>query len=170
MMEHAAGGPGRDRTSDLGIMSSGTSVSGRAGSCSLGHETVARQGLHATKRDRAEAVADVVRQDCWVGCWVTTLGGARGGYPSQPWLYRRDVAPEAEALLREALALPDGARAEIAATLLASLDAPASENCEEARRLWAEELERRARRVSSGEVAGEDWANVRQRVADELAG
>lgn len=32
-----------------------------------------------------------------------------------------------------------------------------------------QELERRARRVLSGEAAGEVWAVVRQRVADELA-
>jgi hypothetical protein len=94
----------------------------------------------------------------------------RGGNPRPPWLYRRTVAPEAEALLQKALALPDDARAEIAATLLASLDAQPSEDLKEVRRLWAEELERRSRRVSSGEVAGEDWASARQRVADELAG
>jgi hypothetical protein len=125
-------------------------------------------------RNRAEHVANLLRRDCWVGSWVRSTRRARGvtcgGCPGQPWLYRRDVAPEAEALLQEALALPDDARAEIAATLLAGLDAPPSEDPEEVRRLWAEELERRARNVLAGEVAGQDWASIRQRVADELAG
>jgi len=37
------------------------------------------------------------------------------------------------------------------------------------RTLWAQELEERARRVLSGESPGEDWAIVRQRLANELA-
>jgi hypothetical protein len=34
--------------------------------------------------------------------------------------------------------------------------------------VWALELERRAERVLSGEAATEDWATVRDRVADRL--
>ena len=77
---------------------------------------------------------------------------------------------QAAALLQEVLALPEEDRADVAAELLASLDAPAPDDPAAARSLWAQELESRARRMLSGEVAGEDWASVRQRLADELAG
>jgi hypothetical protein len=76
---------------------------------------------------------------------------------------------EAEALLRDALALPVEDRADVAAELLASLDAPAADDPETVRSLWSEELDRRARRVLSGKAVGEDWSIVRQRLADELA-
>ena len=75
---------------------------------------------------------------------------------------------EAEALLREALALPDEDRADVAAELLASLDSPVADDPAVVRDLWSQELQRRARRVLSGEAVGEDWSAVRQRLADEL--
>ena len=68
------------------------------------------------------------------------------------------------------LALPEEDRADVAAELLASLDGPAPDDPATVRSLWARELESRARRMLSGEVLGEDWASVRQRLADELAG
>jgi hypothetical protein len=80
------------------------------------------------------------------------------------------VTNQAEALLREALALPEGDRADVAAELLASLDMPASDDPATVRSLWAQELERRARRMLSGKAVGEEWSGVRQRLADELAG
>ena len=80
------------------------------------------------------------------------------------------MATEAEALLREALGLPEEARADLAAELLASLDPAPSDDPAITRSLWSEELERRAKRVLSGEAVGEDWASVRERLADELAG
>jgi hypothetical protein len=80
------------------------------------------------------------------------------------------MATEAEALLREALALPDEARADIAAELLASLDSPSADDPGTSRTLWSQELERRAKRVLSGEAVEEDWASVRERLANELAG
>lgn len=55
------------------------------------------------------------------------------------------MATEAEALLREALALPNESRADIAAELLASLDAPPPDDPTTTRILWSEELERDAR-------------------------
>jgi hypothetical protein len=64
----------------------------------------------------------------------------------------------------------------VAAELLASLDAPSGDDLvspddsASVRNLWSQELERRARRVLSGAAVGEDWARVRQRLADELAG
>jgi hypothetical protein len=80
------------------------------------------------------------------------------------------MTSQAEALLREALALPEADRADVAAELLASLDTPASDDPATVRTLWAQELERRARRMLSGQAVGEDWSGVRQRLADELAG
>jgi hypothetical protein len=80
------------------------------------------------------------------------------------------VTKQAEDLLREALALPEGDRADVAAELLASLDAPVADDAAIVRALWAQELERRARRMLSREGVGEDWSDVRQRLTDELAG
>ena len=75
-----------------------------------------------------------------------------------------------EALLREALALPEPERADLAAELLASLDEPADDDPETVSALWSEELDRRARRVLSRDASGEDWDSLRHRLADELKG
>ena len=75
---------------------------------------------------------------------------------------------ESDALLRDALALPTGERADVAAELLASLDEPAFEDAEEVRAVWAEELEWRARRAVSGEDVGEAWPALRDRVYNKL--
>jgi hypothetical protein len=79
------------------------------------------------------------------------------------------VTSDAEAVLREALALSLDDRADLAAELLASLEEPADDS-ETVRALWADELQKRANRALSGQAPEEDWANVRQRLADELAG
>ena len=70
-------------------------------------------------------------------------------------------------LLREALALPVDERANVAAQLLASLDDEdvATEDIEAA---WAAELERRARRVLSGQSEGTPREDVRRRAEAEL--
>ncbi|HET9078510.1 MAG TPA: addiction module protein [Acidimicrobiales bacterium] len=78
------------------------------------------------------------------------------------------MTTDAQAVLREALDLSREDRAGIAAELLASLDEP--EGADAVQSLWARELEQRARRALSGQSPGEDWARVRQRLADELAG
>lgn len=80
------------------------------------------------------------------------------------------MTAQAEALLRQALALPEEDRADVAAQLLASLDAPAADDPATVQTLWSQELKRRAKRVLTGEAVGEDWSSVRQRLADELAG
>jgi len=79
------------------------------------------------------------------------------------------MAMKAEDLRREALALTDGERADLAAELLASLE-QAEDDAEVVRVAWAEEIERRARMVIAGESATEPWETVRQRIVDELAG
>lgn len=78
------------------------------------------------------------------------------------------MTSEAETILRNALALRDEDRADLAAHLLASLDSPAVDDPATIGAVWASELERRAARVLSGKVATEDWATVRDRVADRL--
>jgi hypothetical protein len=65
----------------------------------------------------------------------------------------------ARKLLRDALSLPLKDRAVVAAELLASLDEPA-EAAAEVQAAWAEEIERRARRVLAGEAGGRPWAEV----------
>ena len=70
-------------------------------------------------------------------------------------------------LLREALALPVDERADVAAQLLASLDDEdvATEDIEAT---WAAEIEKRARRVLSGQSEGIPWEDVRRRAEADL--
>ena len=71
----------------------------------------------------------------------------------------------AKRLLKEALALPDAERAELAAELMASFDGPPDPDVEAA---WAAEIERRAAKVLSGESQGVPWDEVRERIEREL--
>ena len=71
-------------------------------------------------------------------------------------------------LLREALALPVNQRADVAAELLASLDDVPTEDLAEVEAAWAEEIEKRARRVMAGESSGTPWEEVRRRAEAEL--
>ena len=57
----------------------------------------------------------------------------------------------------------------MAAELLASLDEAPATNPTEVEAAWAHEIERRARRVMSGESVGEPWEDVRARVTQRLA-
>ena len=66
------------------------------------------------------------------------------------------------------MALPVKERADLAAELLASLDDAAAEDPAEVEAAWAAEIERRARRVMSGETAGIPWEDVRRRAEAEL--
>ena len=79
------------------------------------------------------------------------------------------MSPRAQDLLREALTLPAEERADLAAELLASLEEAPATNPAEVEAAWAREIERRARRVMSGESAGEPWDDVRARVIQRLA-
>jgi putative addiction module component (TIGR02574 family) len=73
-----------------------------------------------------------------------------------------------QALLREALALPADERADVAAELLASLDEAPPDDPAEVEAAWAREIERRARRVMTGESTGEPWEDVRARAMKRL--
>jgi hypothetical protein len=78
------------------------------------------------------------------------------------------MSGEAEAVLREALALPTDQRADVAAGLLASLEDFPDDDLAVVRDEWAQELAARARRALGGEAVTEDWNDVRRRVADQL--
>jgi putative addiction module component (TIGR02574 family) len=71
------------------------------------------------------------------------------------------MSPKALQLLREALSLPPKARADIAGTLLRSLDIEDDPDVEAA---WAVEIERRLRDVQSGKVKLIPWEQVRRRL------
>lgn len=79
------------------------------------------------------------------------------------------MTSETETILREALALQDAERADLAAHLIASLDSPATGDPQAIERAWGAELERRATLVLAGDPT-EDWASVRSRVAEHLKG
>ena len=78
------------------------------------------------------------------------------------------MTSRAQELLREALTLPIAERADVAAELLASLDAAETDHPAEVEAAWASEIKRRARRVVAGESAGIPWSEVRQRAEAEL--
>jgi putative addiction module component (TIGR02574 family) len=78
------------------------------------------------------------------------------------------MTSRAQDLLREALTLPIDERADVAAELLASLDDAAAEDPAEVAAAWAAEIERRARRVTSGESQGIPWEDVKARAEAEL--
>ena len=79
------------------------------------------------------------------------------------------MTDRAQELLRDALSLPVNERADVAAELLASLDEAPAQNPAQIEAAWAREIERRARRVMSGESVGGPWDDVRARVARRLA-
>lgn len=68
-------------------------------------------------------------------------------------------------LKKTAAQLPEQERAELALSLIESLDGPADPDVEEA---WAQEVERRVREVESGEAAlipaDEVFARIRRRL------
>jgi putative addiction module component (TIGR02574 family) len=66
---------------------------------------------------------------------------------------------EAQELLKKALALPDKERADLAGSLIDSLDDSVDENAEAA---WQEEIVRRLEDVPSAKVKTTSWDEVRQ--------
>jgi putative addiction module component (TIGR02574 family) len=67
---------------------------------------------------------------------------------------------EAQELLKKALALPDKERADLAGSLIESLDDTVDENAEAA---WQEEIVRRLEDVQSGRVKATSWDDVRKK-------
>jgi putative addiction module component (TIGR02574 family) len=77
------------------------------------------------------------------------------------------MTAEVSELLKKALALPPEARAELADSLLESLDAePADEGVEAA---WSVEIQRRIEEIDSGKVQMIPYEEVRRRLAARLA-
>jgi len=77
------------------------------------------------------------------------------------------MTDRAQALLREALALPLEERANVAAELLASLDG-AETDVADVEAAWAAEIDKRARRVLAGDSLGNPWEDVRRRAEADL--
>lgn len=67
---------------------------------------------------------------------------------------------EAAVLLKKALTLPEKERAELASSLIDSLDASADEDVEAA---WQEEIARRIESLRSGETRTTPWEDVRKK-------
>ena len=73
-----------------------------------------------------------------------------------------------QSLLREVLLLPEDERADLVAELLVSLEGPPEGDAAAVEQAWADELERRARKVLAGESHGQDWDQLRDRVRSAL--
>lgn len=86
----------------------------------------------------------------------------------RPGVYNASMTQRAQEVLRAALTLPSHERADVAAELLASLEEPTTDDSVAVQAAWAQEIEKRARRVLTGESAGEPWETVRRRVAGRL--
>lgn len=77
------------------------------------------------------------------------------------------MSPEVSELLKKALTLPAKARAELAGSLLESLDdEPAEEGIEAA---WSEEIKRRIEEIDSGKVEMIPYEEVRRRLLARLS-
>ncbi len=77
------------------------------------------------------------------------------------------MTQEARELLQKALALPEQERAELAGSLIASLDKIVDQDAEAA---WQQEIVRRAREVESGTVEAVSWEEVKQKERTLLHG
>jgi putative addiction module component (TIGR02574 family) len=71
------------------------------------------------------------------------------------------MSEKGQKVLEEALALPPEDRADLAATLIESLDEKEDEAVEEA---WAREIQQRMREVESGAVKTVPWSEARKRI------
>ncbi|MBX3468470.1 MAG: addiction module protein [Planctomycetes bacterium] len=78
---------------------------------------------------------------------------------------RSPMTDRSRELLAEVLRLPLPERAEFAAEVLASID---GEDDADAEAAWLAEIERRGRRVLSGQSQGRPWEEVRARIEGRL--
>ena len=74
------------------------------------------------------------------------------------------VTTSANRVLKDALGLSEKERAEVAARLIASLDAASSDDADQVREAWAAEIERRCAALDTGTATTEDWDDVRRRI------
>lgn len=75
------------------------------------------------------------------------------------------MTKKAEAILKDALALDDSERADIASRLLESIEPPADAGVE---RAWREEVRRRVAQVDAGEGHLIPWEEVREQLFARL--
>jgi putative addiction module component (TIGR02574 family) len=68
----------------------------------------------------------------------------------------------AQEILQTALQLPDNERADLAASLIESLDQTFDTDAQDA---WAQEVSRRVAEIDSGAVATVSWNNARRIIA-----
>jgi len=73
----------------------------------------------------------------------------------------------AQTVLADALRLDAGARADVAAELLASLDGPADPDHEAA---WAAEIARRVAAIDAGTATLEPWESAKRRIERDILG
>src|SRR2546430_13046281 len=74
--------------------------------------------------------------------------------------YNLCMTQEAHELLQKALALPENERAELAGTLISSLDTAVDPDVDAA---WQQEVVRRLNEIQSGEVKTVAWEEVQQK-------
>ena len=70
------------------------------------------------------------------------------------------MSPEIEELLKKAMALPAAARADLASSLIDSLDETLDDDVEAA---WQQEIAHRVEELESGKVRTIPWTEVRRR-------
>jgi putative addiction module component (TIGR02574 family) len=75
------------------------------------------------------------------------------------------MTQQATELLQKALSLSEEERADLACSLIDSLDAAADEGAEEA---WDEEIARRIHELDSGTAKTIGWDEVRDRISSKL--
>ena len=78
------------------------------------------------------------------------------------------MSTTADDVLRGALTLSDGDRADIAARLLESLDEPDEASSAEIEQAWAAEIERRCAALDAGETTTTDWSEVQRKIDAEI--
>lgn len=77
------------------------------------------------------------------------------------------MTQEAQDLLRKALSLPESERAELAGSLIASLDSTIDSDADAA---WQEEISRRAKDLHEGKVHAVPWDEVQRKARTLLHG
>jgi putative addiction module component (TIGR02574 family) len=70
------------------------------------------------------------------------------------------MSPEIEELLKKAMALPPAARADLASSLIDSLDETVDDDVEAA---WQQEIAHRVEELESGKVKTIPWTEVRRK-------
>lgn len=74
------------------------------------------------------------------------------------------MTQQASSLFQEALRLPEGDRADLAAKLIDSLDPTADEGVDFA---WAAEIKQRVQDLETGQVKGIPWPEARRMILDD---